>query len=751
MISLEPGMSSQVDETHLVQLLNRLASNSQVRLDPSEIKLIALSLVSSSTRSAKSIAYLCLSKLCEGLQKPNEGSHSRADSLIESLRPLLHDWTSEGEPSEFIPATSLLSSLFPLAPSVGVALLTTPTSQTGESDASDALDILLEAAELASPLQPVFAEMLANAAGTKSGRELIRGRAEEWLHGALGFGGDKSLGALCAVALSKLAQEMPEQVDGLRVETPAALPSDELELAEKMMQLIISPPSESSILLTTLEGLTGLSLKPAIKCHLARSQPFLTSLIALAPTTKRRGGSLPVTPRGSMDDPTCLAEPVETGFCYGITAILVNLTSRKPVLSAEDQQIAKLQAMAISGKKGAEPVDDPLDSAEAVLERVKLVLRAGAVGALSGLVRAQSTQVKEALGKLCLNLVEDRGDRPAFVRDGGLTVLSIVVRDLLSATTTTPSQTTNIPSAKEITDVNILLSFQALAKLVITTPPYLLFPPPHLTTCLNALTPIYHLLIHPKSTLLQSFEALMALTNLASIDPSIANRIVEASVTPLVKSEGFLTSNKDDKVSIVEKVEELMLEDNSLVQRAATELVCNLVPSPTGWSHWSGEGDGSTSSPARVAARLNVLLVLTDVDDLPTRLAASGALAIITESRDACRLLLRNATGVGDGKRSAWKRVVAMLEPDEVQHEGEKIAIISSEPISPDLMHRAVVLLLNLVTYTASLEGDERGKEVKSARETGVEARLMAVLKMNTGREVLEPAVEALKMLKHMS
>jgi hypothetical protein len=379
------------------------------------------------------------------------------------------------------------------------------------------------------------------------------------------------------------------------------------------------------------------------------------------------------------------------------------------------------------------------------------------------------------------------------VRDGGFKVLSAIVRDLMAAATskaasssshhgaTTGTSTIIAGGSATAPEVEVLPAFQALAKMTITTPPNLLFPPPHTTTALNALTPLYHLLLHAKSSLLQTFEALMALTNLASIDPSIADRIVSASIVPLGRSEGFLASNADEQVSVVSKVEELMLEENTLVRRAATELVCNLVPSPRGWSYWSGEdnGNGKDSgngkdngngeanddgsavvigrkplSNSRAASRLNVLLALTNVDDLPTRLAAGGALAIITESPSANYLLLTSSAAIGDGKRSTWSRALSMLEPDEMEDEsGEKITVISSTPPNPDLVHRGVIVLLNMLQYVSSLErgGEQRQRETKSAREAGVEERLMEILRgSGVGREVLEPTVEALKLLKQL-
>jgi hypothetical protein len=95
-----------------------------------------------------------------------------------------------------------------------------------------------------------------------------------------------------------------------------------------------------------------------------------------------------------------------------------------------------------------------------------------------------------------------------------------------------------------------------------------------------------------------------------------------------------------------------------------------------------------------------------------------------------------------------------MLEPDEMEDEsGERITVISSTPPNPDLVHRGVIVLLNMLQYVSSLDegGEQRQREIKSAREAGVEERLMEILRgSGVGREVLEPTVEALKLLKQL-
>ncbi|WVF65892.1 hypothetical protein IAT40_000629 [Kwoniella sp. CBS 6097] len=855
-------MSAKADSEALTSILKRFASpspSSTVKTKPelssTEVALLARSTLPTARRDARSLSYLILSKFCELAN--SYGDLDAGDAVVyatvrpyvehtfvpptnnsESARPAQDEAGAEAEveaePESCLPLTYLLSALFPLSPKSTVKLLTKSIPSVG-----DPLGIILEVAELPSPLQPALAEMLASAAGTKAGREMVRSRAMEWLSGAIEHrsadgsarDGVDGLGVLCAVALSKLAREedalqaqaQAQQGQGQQPSGPSLedMGLNDTILCKEMMAHIESSSSTTtpasvsiSVTTSTVEGLAILSLRPRNKVVLASSLTFLKRLISLSPTQGPKPSSLPVTPRGSMDiTPSSLQSEVDIGLCYGLTTILVNLTSPREILSAEDQQIAKLRAMALSANKSKfnqsteEDEGEILDSEEEVKKRTKAVLWAGVGPALSGLVRADSKLVKEGLGRLCRNLVDDQVDRLSFVRDGGFKVLSTVVRDLLASTSSTSKTkpfSGNPQPAKSLGETDVLPALQALAKLVITTPPHLLFPPPHQTTSLNALTPLYHLLIHPSSISIQRFEALMALTNLASIDPFIASKIVLASLMPLRVEHGWRGSGREDTVRLIMKVEELLLDENALVRRAATQLICNLISSQAGYDYFSGEQSSTTTADtikgkgltptsestlvldARVKSRLNILLVLAGVDDLPTRLAAGGGLAIITESPQACSALLSISTPTShqenndehlnqdhssakiteindlgeekaNEKKTVWTRVLRMLEPDqeyETDDEGESIPVISSSTTSspdPGLVHRGAIILLNLVTHTLSLDGQAKEKGLSDIRQSGLEDKLMGLLRMKEfagSEEILQPTVECLKMLK---
>jgi hypothetical protein len=235
---------------------------------------------------------------------------------------------------------------------------------------------------------------------------------------------------------------------------------------------------------------------------------------------------------------------------------------------------------------------------------------------------------------------------------------------------------------------------------------------------------------------------MMALTNLASIEPSIASRMVDATIT-LDQAETMWRGSgreTDGSIRILHKIEESLISDNILVRRAAAELICNLVSSQSGFEEYTSEESGRTVS------RLKLLMILSNSDDLATQHATGGALAVLTESPFACSCILR------DQDRSPWTRVIGIFRPQEtVDEDGETIPVISLGVPDSGSLHRAAVILFNLVTYCAGQEEVERKKQFKRLRQDGVESTLMSLLTAKVSRDALEPVVETLKVLKKFS
>ncbi|XP_077976497.1 protein unc-45 homolog A-like [Styela clava] len=110
--------------------------------------------------------------------------------------------------------------------------------------------------------------------------------------------------------------------------------------------------------------------------------------------------------------------------------------------------------------------------------------------------------------------------------------------------------------------------------------------------------------MHPECAGIQNFEAFMALTNLSAIDETHRRRIVHAKMTY--------------------DIETYMLEEHEMIRRAATETMCNMCMSPD-FQEMMAKGGHD---------RLKILVLLLAEDDEQTRLAAAGALGILTSNKE---------------------------------------------------------------------------------------------------------------------
>lgn len=234
----------------------------------------------------------------------------------------------------------------------------------------------------------------------------------------------------------------------------------------------------------------------------------------------------------------------------------------------------------------------------------------------------------------------------------------------------------------------------ALARILISTNPTHVFGGSNPLPLISAIRPVLLLLEDDSTTehrdLLPTFESLLALTNLASTDDEARNPIIRLAWP---------------------KIENLMLENNKLITRAAVELICNLAQAPEGVAKFADGGK-------QASKRMHILLALTDADDLATRKAAGGAIASLTEWDSAVSAIIDRDGGV--------KNLLQLCcEGDE------------------DLRHRGVVCVLNIATAPGTV-GDNGVEKLKL--ENGVE-KLKECLKLSRSQEVLGLCVEALKKL----
>lgn len=151
------------------------------------------------------------------------------------------------------------------------------------------------------------------------------------------------------------------------------------------------------------------------------------------------------------------------------------------------------------------------------------------------------------------------------------------------------------------------IAAQALAKIGITMDPRLAFPGQR---SLEVVRPLLNLL-YIDCTSLQNFEALMALTNIATIDDRHRERIL--------KEKGF------------SYLEHYMFEEHDDLRRAAVECVCNLAPCEKILEEYRGEND-----------RVKLLvLYASEYDDPGLVRAASGAVAILARDPEICKKITK--------------------------------------------------------------------------------------------------------------
>ncbi|KAJ3091832.1 hypothetical protein HK100_007095 [Physocladia obscura] len=369
---------------------------------------------------------------------------------------------------------------------------------------------------------------------------------------------------------------------------------------------------------------------------------------------------------------------------YGIVTIFTNVTGLRRRLTEEEEQLVKLRE--VSGESVTKL--DPLDDDTRVEARVTKLVVAGVVTPLCGICVSATSSLAAAISQLFLNLCTDKRHRGRIVQDGGVKALATILQKL------TDNSTPTSPSLAYLT------AAQAIAKIAITTDPAIAFKPA--SRALDIVRPLIFLLSASDSTL-QQFEGLMALTNLASYDDDVRTRIVTAKG--------------------VKAMEFLQFSENVMVRRAATEALCNMMCEPSVFNDYVSPAGSTTpisnNSNGGAGQGLRMMIMLCDVDDYETRRAASGALAILSASPDACRLIVADSRGLDT--------IVGLLFGEE-------------ENANPELLHRGVEICKNIAAVGGSISQRLEGAGI---------VKLLRGLVLNPVQEISYGAVEALRNLQN--
>lgn len=405
------------------------------------------------------------------------------------------------------------------------------------------------------------------------------------------------------------------------------------KLTAACRKFITSPSKSRDIRRWAVEGFAYLSLDADVKEEIVEDPLVVNAMIDLA----------------KSGDQSAL---------YGVITTLVNLTNSYD----KNEALPEMIELAKFAKQHV-PEEHIKDKKEYVDKRVKKLAEMNIASALVALSKTESKSARELICRVLNAICEFKEFRGSVVSAGGVKALLNMALD------------NNSGGGK-------LQAGQALARIGITMNPEVAFTGQR---CAEVVRPIMELLRIECSSL-QNFEALMALTNLAQVSESVANRIL-----------------KDGGLS---KIENYMYEDHEMLRRAATQCISNLITREPVVKAFEGEND-----------RVKLLTILCEEDDLETAKSAAGALAMLTSvSKIACSKIF-NA--------SRWFEILLMLTSSK----------------DADLRHRGVVIVRNMICSD---------KEVaEKVVETLIFQVLLALVRPEVDdvpKEVKEIAQEALTM-----
>lgn len=526
---------------------------------------------------------------------------------------------------DLVLAFSAAAGVFPVAPSPASTLFLT-------EGFVPALVPLLKKKAKSEKVELAALEMLSAACIDSACREAIKKHCTSWLQHILATGKDERPG-LAAVILAKI-QGPSSQATSSKDEMAAEEKNAAEDLVPRLKSMMVEDPLDSNQ--SSIEGLAYASVRPEVKEILAKDDEFLRKFLK---NLRHSGPGSPIS--------------------FGGLALLDNLTRYLPNLSEEQKRMAQLKAYANASKNA--PQADPLDEDAAATERCKAVVKAGAVSVLVGMRKNLSPNSMTTVVKILLSLSRTSSLRGTIAQQGG-------VRLLLQGYTLIVGFSNSDKEARRT-------AAHALARTLISIDPTLVFPSSGSMPLTSVIRPILSLLTEDSSSmtqgprnLLPTFEALLALTNLASVPSSGAAETIIRQAYPTI--------------------EDLLLSSNALVQRAATQLVCNLVICPLGVEMFADESSAA-------ARRMHILLAMADVEDVAARSAAAGALAMVTEFEGAVKAILARDGGM---------EIILSLVEDESGDRG--------------IVHRACVCVMNAVCQDS--ETGKRAKEKVKALD-GVE------------------------------
>jgi hypothetical protein len=736
----------------------------------------------------RATAYVAMSSLVQSVRGESsptgdiddEATTKGTKLLVEVFRDLVLDGLHSSHSVEQTGALALVSALFDVDNPSAVGLIRDATILNAIMELLDS--------PLKDPVDVQMARLIERAMAHSLSRGLMREecdfRVVRWLMSMaeegtnLRTGGKisrdrvhaRTTATLALVILVQGTEQDQQSSKYVPSSSTPSLPSPQ-QLAQLLQRAIIDTPISSltsgsndsvdSSLLDAVEGLAYLSAYPSIRTQVTSSTPLLKALFELSAATTKRTKPPSSLSSNRLLQTNASVKLAQTNLAmhYGLALLFANLCKYKPILSQEEQQIKKLKQMAkppssstASSKVDTAQADEEEEenaSNAAVLSRTRALCKAGILPALAGLARSPSAPARACVASAYLGVIQDSASRGEVLKNGGgKALLGIVAED-------------RKPQERKVPD---WMAIQALSKLAITASPLAVFGPDPGATH-DAIGPLASVLTYSAETnstrgsakrgpltlgvaadggptQLQRFEAIMALTNIASLGPDMAGRIIKVN-------------------GLVREVESLLVEEHVLIRRAAVELVCNLVSCEEGSNLFL---PGSSAGGSRAQSRLHILVALSDVEDMPTRKAASGALAMLTSQEAVCLGLVRLQKERGTVLRILGRLLLEEVDAEEDKEDKEDTVGDLSKRLTEmsiadaDLVHRGIVILRNLAILVIQPQKPAWREFVSDLVREGIVESVEAVVKdcMQSGEEkasgpVVENALEFGLALKSAS
>uniref|UniRef100_A0A1I7RKR3 TPR_REGION domain-containing protein n=2 Tax=Bursaphelenchus xylophilus TaxID=6326 RepID=A0A1I7RKR3_BURXY len=361
---------------------------------------------------------------------------------------------------------------------------------------------------------------------------------------------------------------------------------------------------------------------------------------------------------------------------FTLANIFVNLTNsyEKPKV---EEELVKLAQFA----KHHVPETHPLDTDEYVDKRVKALVKGGAVTACVAISKTESKKALELLARCMLAFTSDQELCGQIVSEGGAKLCLTLY--------------------KEADEEGRIKAAHALAKLGVASDPNITFAGQRMYEVVKPMVE----LLHPEVEGIANYDALLTLTNLASVSDSVRKRILKEKAVPKVEEFWFMT-------------------DHEQLRAAAAEFFLNMLFLEEFFEYTVKDSQD----------RIKLWALYCDEGEDRLQLASSAGFAMLTQDETAAKRFLDEI--------SSWPELfveMAQNENPEVQRRcimGIANIVEHSESLAARVMATEVFRILVAVCKVKT-KGNEREGAVKEAQRALDAAEKFGLIKPSD-REIFE-------------